>query len=216
MNQGEYNMPKIKYNLATIVVHIEDLISNYEYFYDYYLNEIDNIVNNYKKFKKKELRLKIQRLIYQMDGHTLDIVESFKICNNYLYMSNWGKIAEDDYKVDLDELKYERRNLKKKHKKKLNKTFDFIVEIKGTRNDIAHTMSGKLKKLPIMKKDKILEELSNYLNLFNQLHKVEELVKKRKRKENDRENLSILSDINKEKRSILKRKSYLTYQLNQD
>lgn len=200
MGKGE------KYNLNSIVVHVEDLIEEFEEFYQYYMDEIEYLNMNKNDFKKKELRKRYRHLAYSMNGHSMDIIETLKKCNDYLFSNNHGIVSECDIVVDVDEFKHIRKQFKKNHLAEFKKAYVFVKEAKKSRNFISHTMAEKLYTFPIMQKDKILRALKNYLDLFNKLGMTNEVAKASKRKR-DIDNYSrIIEEVIMNKKGLGKKK----------
>jgi hypothetical protein len=183
------------YNLNSIVVHVEDLIEEYEALYQHYMDEIEYLFLNKDTFKKKELRMRYRRLAYLMNSHTIDITETMKKCNDYLFLNNHGTVSDCDVVVDVDEFKHIRKQFKKNHLANFKKVYGFVKEAKKGRNFIAHTLAENLHVFPIMQKENVLRTLNKYLDLFNKLGLTNEVAKASKRKQDMENNRGIVVEL---------------------
>jgi hypothetical protein len=163
----------IVYSLEDIRTHVEDLI---EELYDNcsdYERKLSRIIRKAKDWDIKKTKRKIRLIAYAINGHYIDIVETLKKCNDYLYLNN--HLNNEDYPkialVDLEEFKKIRRNIKKTNKDKINKLYRKSHSLKQERNKTAHTMCELIATFLIENKVDILDSLNQYLELLNKVAK---------------------------------------------
>ncbi|WP_017756786.1 hypothetical protein [Calidifontibacillus oryziterrae] len=173
----------IVYSLEDIRIHVEDLIEEFDFNCSDYENEMNRIKRKAKDWKVKKTIRRIRLLAYAINGHYIDIVETLKKCNDYLYLNN--HLNSQGYSnmalVDLEEFKDIRRNIKKTNKDKINKLYRKSHSLKNERNKTAHTMCELISTFLIENKVDILDSLNQYLELLNKVAKNKNDIKKREK-----------------------------------
>lgn len=161
------------YLLDDIRIHVQDLIDEMDDNCDDYLKQMRKIIRKRHSWKKKEVRRRIRKLSYTMTAHYIDIVETLKKCNDYLYLSNHGYANGEKYinnvLVDVDELKDIRRRVKNLHIDEIKKLYRKLDPFKNERNQFAHKLNKFLPISLVKNKDQMVQILKSYLEILDKI-----------------------------------------------
>lgn len=161
------------YLLDDIRLHVQDLIDEMDDNCDDYLKQMGKIIRKRHSWKKKEVRRRIRKLSYTMTAHYIDIVETFKKCNDYLYLNNHRYAKGEKYinnvLVDVDELKDIRRRVKNLHIDEIKKLYRKIDPFKNERNQFAHKLNEFLPISLVENKDQMVQILTSYLEILDNI-----------------------------------------------
>lgn len=161
------------YLLDDIRIHVQDLIDEMDDNCEDYLKQMKKIIRKRNSWKKKEVRRRIRKLSYTMTGHYIDIVETFKKCNDYLYLNNHtyakGEKYTNNVLVDLDELKHIRRRVKNLHIDEIKKLYRKLDPFKNERNQFAHKLNNYLPISLVKDKEQMVQMLTSYLEILDKV-----------------------------------------------
>ncbi|WP_340387401.1 hypothetical protein [Paenibacillus sp. FSL E2-0151] len=173
------------YLLDDIRIHVQDLIDEMDDNCEDYLKQMRKIIQKRNSWKKKEVRRRIRKLSYTMTGHYIDIVETFKKCNDYVYLNNHSYAKGEKYinnvLVDLDELKHNRRRVKNLHIDEIKKLYRKLDPFKNERNQFAHKLNNFLPISLVENKKQMVQILISYLGILDKIADKNEVKQMEKR-----------------------------------
>lgn len=172
------------YLLDDIRIHVQDLIDEMDDNCEDYLKQMRKIIQKRNSWKKKRLEGEYVNS-YTMTGHYIDIVETFKKCNDYVYLNNHSYAKGEKYinnvLVDLDELKHNRRRVKNLHIDEIKKLYRKLDPFKNERNQFAHKLNNFLPISLVENKKQMVQILISYLGILDKIADKNEVKQMEKR-----------------------------------